>query len=149
VQLRRSESASTAVEFGIIAMAMVMLILGIIEFGRGFYLYNKVSYAVDHAARKGLMNFGTEDQKLIDEILAQFPTKLPESAEEAPLNQIRPKVTITLDKKTITFKEGEKEVVEVLEYKMVLVQILFKPLIPNLLQREFIITVERLIPELS
>lgn len=130
-------------------MAMIMLVLGIIEFGRGFYLYNKISFALDHAARKGLMEFNLEDQKLIDEILGQFPPKLPSSGEEESLSEDRPKVTIKLDEKIVVSKQGEKEVVEVLKYRKVSVRLLFRPLIPNILQSEIVINVERLIPKLS
>lgn len=54
--LRKSESGAAAVEFALVGMVAIVTFLGIIEFGRGLYMRNEMSYAVDLAARKILTN---------------------------------------------------------------------------------------------
>lgn len=55
-RLKQSENGATAIEFSLVALMAITIFLGIIEFGRGLYLRNEMSYAVDIAARKVLTN---------------------------------------------------------------------------------------------
>lgn len=54
-RVRRCRSGATAVEFSLVCLPLLLLALGIVEFGRAFYLENNLSYAADIAARKVLI----------------------------------------------------------------------------------------------
>ena len=54
--LHRCEAGAAAVEFAIIAMVMILVCVGMIEFGRGLYIYNQIAYAADKGARVILIN---------------------------------------------------------------------------------------------
>ena len=51
----RCQSGAAAIEFAIVCLPMFLLMLGVVEFGRAFYLRNELSYAADIAARKVLI----------------------------------------------------------------------------------------------
>ncbi|WEX75053.1 pilus assembly protein [Sinorhizobium numidicum] len=51
----RSQSGATATEFALVCFPLLLLVLGIIEFGRALYVQNDLSYAADIAARKVLI----------------------------------------------------------------------------------------------
>lgn len=51
-RLRLCNSGSVAIEFAFIAIPLIMVMLGCIEFGRALYLLNRMSHAVDVAERK-------------------------------------------------------------------------------------------------
>lgn len=55
-RLGRCESGAAAVEFALIALALILVAIGTIEFGRGLQLRNELSYAADYGARKVLLN---------------------------------------------------------------------------------------------
>jgi hypothetical protein len=50
--LRRCEAGGTTLEFAIIACAIILLSLGLVELGRALHVRNEISYAADFAARK-------------------------------------------------------------------------------------------------
>ena len=50
------ESGTAAIEFGIGAMILFALSIGIVEFGRGLMLRNELGYAADVAARAALID---------------------------------------------------------------------------------------------
>lgn len=52
---RRCQSGATAVEFALVGLPLFLLILGVIEFGRAFFLQNDLSYVADVAARQILI----------------------------------------------------------------------------------------------
>lgn len=54
-RLFRSQSGATAVEFALVCLPLLLLVFGIIEFGRAFYVRNELSHAVDVAARRVLI----------------------------------------------------------------------------------------------
>lgn len=56
VDLVASERATTAVEFGIIAPAFIVLLLGTIEGGRMLWTLNALHYSVQEAARCASIN---------------------------------------------------------------------------------------------
>lgn len=115
-----------AVEFAFISMAMIVFIFGIIEFGRALYLYNRMSYGVDRAARTALTKPAISDQSLKDEIIAAFSSE-----------NLLPNVTIgakTPDPKTSV------------EYKTVVVTLPFKPLIPGLVSTTINMNATRRVP---
>jgi Flp pilus assembly protein TadG len=51
----RCQSGATAVEFALVCLPLFLLSLGIVEFGRAFFVRNDISYAADVAARKVLI----------------------------------------------------------------------------------------------
>ncbi len=71
-ELRRCEGGLAAIEFAMIALPMMMTLLGLIEFGRGLYLYNRISHVADLATRRVLTHPDTADQVLTDQISAEF-----------------------------------------------------------------------------
>ncbi len=52
---RRCQSGATAVEFALVGLPLFLLILGVVEFGRAFFLQNDLSYVADVAARQILI----------------------------------------------------------------------------------------------
>jgi Flp pilus assembly protein TadG len=52
----RSERGAAAVEFALVGLVAMASLLGVIEVGRGLYMRNEMSYAVDLATRKILTN---------------------------------------------------------------------------------------------
>jgi Flp pilus assembly protein TadG len=50
-RLRSCRAGSTAVEFAIICMALLLVTFGVIEFGRGLYVRNQLSQAADCGER--------------------------------------------------------------------------------------------------
>ena len=55
-RLWRDETGASAIEFAIVGSVLVVLSIGIIEFGRAFFLRNDLSYVADVASRMLLMN---------------------------------------------------------------------------------------------
>jgi Flp pilus assembly protein TadG len=51
----RSQSGAMAVEFALVFFPLLLLVLGIIEFGRVLYVRNDLSYAADIAVRNVLI----------------------------------------------------------------------------------------------
>ncbi|MFC3162903.1 TadE/TadG family type IV pilus assembly protein [Ciceribacter thiooxidans] len=54
-RVRQCQSGATAVEFALVGLPLFLLILGVVEFGRAFFLQNDLSYAADVAARQVLI----------------------------------------------------------------------------------------------
>lgn len=48
---RQCQSGATAVEFALVCLPLFLLVLGVIEVGRAFFLQNNLSFAADVAAR--------------------------------------------------------------------------------------------------
>lgn len=109
-------------------MALIMVLFGIIEFGRGLYLFNKVSYAADRAARMVLVKPETDDQALKDQILTLFEGEGP-----AP--------SVTIGAKTVDPASS-------VESKTISISLPFEPIIPGLLNNAFNMTVIRRVPML-
>jgi Flp pilus assembly protein TadG len=51
IRLARDQSAATAVEFAIVVGPLILLLFGIMEFGRALWLLNALHYASEEAAR--------------------------------------------------------------------------------------------------
>lgn len=77
-RLRGCERGAAAVEFAIIAMALIMVCLGTIEFGRAFFLRNELSFAGDFAARKILTDPTICEADLHTEVKSAFTGLDPE-----------------------------------------------------------------------
>lgn len=66
------ENGTTAVEFGLIALAFITMIFGVIEMGRAFMAWNSFQYSVENAARYALVNSDVTEQQLTDRIVAEM-----------------------------------------------------------------------------
>ncbi len=55
-RLRRNEDGGVALEFSIVAVAFVVVSLGVIEFGRALQVRNELSFAADYGARQIMMD---------------------------------------------------------------------------------------------
>jgi Flp pilus assembly protein TadG len=68
----RCESASAALEFGIVAPVLVLILVGVIEFGRLHWVRNSMEYAVEQTARWAIVNTAATDDQLKAHAKAQF-----------------------------------------------------------------------------
>ncbi|WP_342236293.1 TadE/TadG family type IV pilus assembly protein [Inquilinus sp. OTU3971] len=77
-RLLRNQTGAAAVEFAIIGMALIVLMLGLIEVGRGLYLRNALAQAVDVGARNALVHADMTDTALEDQVRAAFTGSEPD-----------------------------------------------------------------------
>ena len=83
--LQRHQNGAAAVEFALIAIVFFTLLLGILEFGRLFYLYNTVQEVTRRAAREAVVRW--VDQADTAKSLALFGgASLPAGAEITAAN---------------------------------------------------------------
>lgn len=76
------QHGAAAVEFALIAIVFFTLLLGIIEFGRLFYVYNTVQEVTRHAAREAVVRWVDNSSTSPAKILALFGgTSMPAGAE--------------------------------------------------------------------
>jgi len=85
----RCDSGSTAVEFAFIGMLLIAGSVTIVDFGRAFWLYNKLSNALERTARKNLIQPIADDQIAV-EIKKDFP-----AASSGSTWAEAPRVTVT------------------------------------------------------
>jgi Flp pilus assembly protein TadG len=104
-RLGRCQSGAAAVEFALIALALILVAIGTIEFGRGLQLRNEISFAADHGARKLLIDPTTSDTALQDAIRSALIRLEPdlltvtlgtETADGAPFRTISVTYPLTL-----------------------------------------------------
>ena len=69
---RFSEAGSTAVEFAIISLVLILVALGTVEFGRGLNIRNQLSQAADYGARQILTNSQISDTTLETTVRSAF-----------------------------------------------------------------------------
>ena len=69
---QKDENGTTAVEFGLVALAFITMIFGVIEMGRAFMAWNSFQYSVENAARFALVNSDVTEQQLTDRIVAEM-----------------------------------------------------------------------------
>lgn len=67
-RLPNCESGAAAIEFAIISLALILVSLGVIEFGRGLQVRNELSFAADFGARKMLTNPTVSDSDIENEV---------------------------------------------------------------------------------
>lgn len=71
-RLGSCQAGSTAVEFAIISLVLVLVTLGVIEFGRGLNIRNQLSQAADYGARKILTDKQISDSALETTVRSAF-----------------------------------------------------------------------------
>lgn len=69
---RRNESGAAAIEFAIVGFVMILVMLGIIEFGRGLLVHNEIAYLADVGSRKVLIDPSIADDVLQEEMREAF-----------------------------------------------------------------------------
>ena len=82
--VRGKEHGQATVEFGFIAIALLMFTVGLIDVGRGFYQYNAVAVAARFGARWGSVVGGTcLDVKIPNLAMSDWCNALPSAATTA------------------------------------------------------------------
>ena len=74
----RCRSGSTAIEFAIVGLLMVLMAFAVIDFGRALYVRHQVAYASDVASRMLLMNPGASSGAVESAVRAAFAGPDPE-----------------------------------------------------------------------
>ena len=69
---RRCEGGAAAIEFSIVGFVMILVMLGIVEFGRGLLVHNEIAYLADIGSRKVLIDPAIADKALQDEMRTAF-----------------------------------------------------------------------------
>ncbi len=69
---KKDESGTTAVEFGLVGMAFIVLLLGVIEAGRLFFTWNAFQYALENATRHALVNENNTESHIENFIAANM-----------------------------------------------------------------------------
>lgn len=87
-RLRHCDSGSTAVEFAFVGMLLIVGSVTIVDFGRAFWLYNKLSNALERTARMNLIQPIGDDQ-----ISAEIKKDFPAASDAAWAGA--PRVTVT------------------------------------------------------
>lgn len=77
-RLRSCQTGAAAVEFAIVGMVLMLVILGVIEFGRGLNIRNQLSFAADFAARRILTDRQISDSALESEMRSTFNAAAPD-----------------------------------------------------------------------
>ena len=76
--LRRCEKGAAAIEFAFVSMAVIMLGLGTLEFGRALHLHNELSFAVDVGVREVLRDDAISNTALEAKVRAAFDAPYPD-----------------------------------------------------------------------
>lgn len=72
--LGRQENGSTSIEFAIASIAVLMCIVGSIEFGRYFYIKNTLDYVVSEAGRFAITNPAASDSAIQSQVTSNAPS---------------------------------------------------------------------------
>jgi Flp pilus assembly protein TadG len=70
----REDSGAAAIEFAIGSIAILMCVVGAVEFGRYFYIKNKLDYVVSEAGRYAITNPSASDSAISSEVTNNAPT---------------------------------------------------------------------------
>ena len=77
----RCGSGSTAIEFAVVSLLMVLMAFAVIDFGRALYVRHKISYASDVASRVLLLDPAASSDVLEGALRAAFAGPDPERLE--------------------------------------------------------------------
>lgn len=61
---RKAQAGQSAVEFALILPILVLLLMGVFDFGRAFYYYSVVANSAREGARAGIYSAGTSDASI-------------------------------------------------------------------------------------
>ena len=129
--LWRSEAGATAVEFALVCLPLLLLILGVMEFGRVFYIRNDLSYAADVAARKVL--------------IGQIARDAPDSEAQTKLENAVRESFHSGDPSLLQVVTG-KETVDGIDFRVLSIQYPFTFVLPGLSESPFNLQLSRRIP---
>ena len=76
--LRRCEQGGAAIEFAFVSMAVILLGLGTLEFGRALHMHNELSFAVDVGVREVLRDDSISEDALKAKVRAAFDAPHPD-----------------------------------------------------------------------
>ncbi len=62
MSIRRSESGQSAVEFALVLPILILILMGVFDFGRAFYAYSVVANSAREGARAGVYSSATDAQ---------------------------------------------------------------------------------------
>jgi hypothetical protein len=133
-ELLRCDIGSAAVEFAFIGMVLVTLAVGVMEFGRGFYIYNKLSYTADLGERIILMAPDSTKDALVSAISGHFSRS----------DQAFVVVDLASGKEVIVDSPSGRE--SYVYHKTLAITFPFQLLVPGLISRTINLKVERRIP---
>lgn len=130
-RFQRASSGATAVEFALVCLPLLLLSLGVIEFGRALFVKNEIAYAADIAARKvliGQIPAGLSDS----ETTTQLETAIREAFDsgEAALLEI----------------SVVRQMINGTEYRILSIQYPFSLLVPGLNGNTYTLQLNRRIP---
>ncbi|WP_163266827.1 TadE/TadG family type IV pilus assembly protein [Chelativorans alearense] len=129
-QLAKSQSGAAAVEFAIVCLPLLLLCLGVVEFGRAFFVRNDLAYAADVAARKVLIGQIPLDASLSEATVALDGAVRGAFGGDGNLLQ----VTV------------ETETVDGVQYRTLSIRYPFTFLVPGVSDSPFALSVSRRIP---
>ena len=124
-RFRSCSRGAAAIEFAIIALALVLVCVGTIEFGRAFYVRNNIAHAADIAARRAMMPGTLSDEDLAAEVRRAFTGADPEQL----------------------FVESGIETVNGLEFRTISISYSLRLLVPGLLPDTVSLQLSRRIPQ--
>lgn len=130
-RFRRSVSGAAAVEFAIVCLPLLLLCLGIVEFGRAFLVRNDLAYAADVAARKVL--------------IAQIPASATESEAQAGLENAV-KGAFDGGDPTLLQVAVTKETIDGVAYRILSIRYPFALVLPGFSDGSIALSVTRRIP---
>ncbi|MCT7374359.1 TadE/TadG family type IV pilus assembly protein [Chelativorans salis] len=130
-RLLRCRSGATAVEFAIICLPLLLLSLGIVEFGRAFFVRSDLSYAADVAARKVLIGQISPDSS-DSEVLAKMESAVREAFDGGDPDLLEVSVA--------------KETVDGMEFRVLSLRYPFTFLVPGLSDSPIALGLTRSIP---
>ncbi|MFD2346558.1 pilus assembly protein [Sinorhizobium terangae] len=129
--LWRSEAGATAVEFALVCLPLLLLLLGVMEFGRVFYVRNDLSHAADIAARKVLIR--------------QIARDAPDSEAQTKLESAVRESFHSGDSSRLQVVTG-KETVDGIDFRVLSIQYPFTFVLPGLGESSFNLQLSRRIP---
>lgn len=68
----RCSQAAAALEFGIVAPVLILILVAVMEFGRLHFVRNSIEYAAEQTARWAIVNTAATDSQLQAKALQQF-----------------------------------------------------------------------------
>jgi Flp pilus assembly protein TadG len=134
-RLQQCDTGSVAVEFAMIGTVLITLIAGLIEFGRGLSLYNRISFAVDQAARVALTQLKPNDDSTNgDDLMKGEIQKVFQGVTPAP---------------TITIEDGTSgSGANLVNFKTITVSSPFNPIVPGFISPTITLKTVRRVPVL-
>ena len=126
-----SQSGATAVEFAIVCFPLLLLVLGVIEFGRAFYVRNDLSYAADVAARQVLIGTVARDAPN-SEVQTKLETALRDNFDSGDPGLLQIAVT--------------KQTVDGIDFRVLSISYPFRFFLPGIAETPFSLALSRRIP---